>query len=130
MKLAGTAVAVFLFVAGQANGDTAGEMAKKCELFETVDPDEETIVVPETFEIPEAFQAGECWGAFRVVQEFATTDWAGVGVSLLGSCPPEDSRRSELVQVFLDHMHDYPGHGEADFAEIVQFALFKKFPCE
>ena len=75
------------------------------------------------------FPAGECWGAFAVIQSFSVVVDAQ-GTRLFGACPPADGTRTQLVAVFLKYADDHPARWHEEFLDFALEALRVAFPCK
>lgn len=69
-----------------------------------------------------------CWGAFAVIQEFATYASAS-GYVMLGICAPASSTRIQLIRIFSKYVEDHPATANVKFARIARQALAEAFPC-
>jgi hypothetical protein len=121
MRFALLGILLILYVS-PCHAKTAAEMLSGCRQVAQAPIQNGQISIPATLPV------GKCWGAFTLIDELAT--WVlPSGVRLLGSCPPDNSTRSQLVAVFVEYVDRNPQRRNDLFGETVVAALRAAFPC-
>jgi hypothetical protein len=122
-----TSLAVVLLLAsvGTASAESTAEMLSSCKSLS------EAAVTGDRVTVTKDFPSGMCWGAFAVVQRvIATTYRSGQTVFTVGVCAPTESKRTQLIAVFVDYARRNPQRLHEDFFAVATDALTVAFPCQ
>ena len=68
-----------------------------------------------------------CWGAFAALQR--STAVVSGAKRVLNVCTPEESRRTQLVAVFVEYVGRHPERRHEDWFVVALDALSAAFPC-
>lgn len=74
------------------------------------------------------FETGLCWGAFGMLQS-AINLYDGRRGTVLAVCAPEESTRSQLVQVFVRFAEANPARLHEDGNQLAIESLQLAYPC-
>ena len=120
-----TLIAAFLFSV-PCQAETAEEMMSSCRDLSTVKVRDANV------QLPQDFDSGVCWGSFAMVQKMTRVVHLenGVYVPTFGLCAPEESTRTQLIQVFEQYATKHPERLHEEFWSVVQTALREAFPCK
>jgi hypothetical protein len=69
-----------------------------------------------------------CWGPFAVIQHRLRLRKTA-GEALWDACPPEKSRRTQLVAVFVTYAEQHPERLHEEFMFVVLNSMQLAFPC-
>jgi hypothetical protein len=123
MKLILLYAAVLVFiVAPLSKAETVEEMLSACR------PTADARVAEGKVYIPDTRETGLCWGAFGAIQGLIV--WvSGNGTPILGVCAPANSKRTQLIAVFVLYAKNHPERYSEDFTRVAIPALREGFPC-
>jgi hypothetical protein len=105
-----------LIVTAALRAESAEEMASNCKDIPSA------AIADGKIAIPQDFNSGVCWGAFASLQ-------AAIRFPFYDICAPENSTRSQLIQVFLAYMRQHPEKLNEDFFLAIYGATRQAFPC-
>ena len=77
---------------------------------------------------PDTFTAGECWGAFTVIQNVIERVDDRM-LLIYNVCAPAESTRIQLIAMFVDYAEKNPQRLKEDFFDVFIDATQKAFPC-
>ncbi len=79
--------------------------------------------------MPVTHDTGVCWGAFGTIQGLIVwTD--GDGTPILGVCAPANSKRTQLIAIFVLYAKNHPEKYSEGFTRVAIPALREAFPCK
>jgi hypothetical protein len=116
---------LFAFCSSSAFGETAQEMLSACRPIAkaNISGGKGKVKGPDTF------QAGECWGAFTVIQN--GIERADDRMLLIYNiCAPAEITKIQLIAMFVDYAEKNPQRLQEDFFDVFIDALRKAFPCK
>jgi hypothetical protein len=119
-------VVLLLASVGTASAESSAEMLSSCK------PLSEARVTGGSVEIRRDFPSGMCWGAFAVVHRHIGTTYSEgqTDFNPAGVCAPPESRRTQLIAVFVDYARRNPQRLHEDFIDVALDALRAAFPCQ
>jgi len=103
--------------------DETGELARSCQKLES-----STKGRGDSIQIPGTRDALLCWGYMRAIQDIAMLV-DPEGRRLIGACPPEDSRLTDLIHAFVEYARSHRRAGDENTALAVIGALRQAYPC-
>lgn len=82
-------------------------------------------------DFPTNYDSGMCWGAFAAFQTAIAIHQKGMpeNVMALGVCAPAESRRSQLIQIFVTYAKQHPERYHENFFIVALDATQKAFRC-
>jgi hypothetical protein len=107
---------------GQAT-DTASHMAGYCQTLV-----KDTKGSGEHLRIPNTKGALLCWGYMQAMQDVSVLV-TPEGQTLIGSCPPEQTKLLQLTRIFIRYERSNPRMEEGNAAAAMIKALQDAFPC-
>lgn len=99
------------------------ELATDCEKLingATIDGDRTNI--------PSGFGPARCYGFFQAIRQLVAFK-GDDGNSVIGICPPSNSKLLQFVRIFVTHAHNNPQNLHHPEGMEVINALLKSFPC-
>jgi hypothetical protein len=103
--------------------ETVGEMLSNCRPIASAVTEGDMIRYHTTLETQ------TCWGAFITLQKILIyTDDAKR--PFLRACVPPESRRGQLIAVFVDYATKNPQLWHRDFVEVAVVSMQLAFPCK
>ena len=112
-----------LFAGSPAASQSAQEMASFCEPIVNA-----KAVGEGRIQVTTSFETGQCWGAFRALQQLSALTLDGK-TRALPLCLPEETKLSQLVKIFYRHVQKKPAIGHEPFALVAFWVLWDAFPC-
>ena len=109
--------------ASLAYAESAAEMLSACKTLADVR------VQGDTVQMPQDYESGLCWGAFSVIQRIIYQPTAVGRGRLYGVCAPVESKRSQLIAIFVEYMRRNPKRLHEDSFTVAREALAESFPC-
>jgi Rap1a immunity proteins len=117
--------AVLLFIAVPlSKAETVEEMLSACRQTAEARVAEGKVFVEDTRE------SGLCWGAFAVIQRLINLVYVGDENPILGVCAPAESKRTQLIAIFVLYAKNHPERYAEDFTDVALVALREAFPCK
>ncbi len=107
-----------------ARAQSAGDMLKACEILQRGMHVEGNNVF-----LPPGVDARACWGFMSAVQQYSALADPN-GKTLLNSCPPEDTKLSDVVRIFVDYARSHPDKMGVKAAAVAYNAMADAFPCK
>lgn len=120
---------LLLLGAAAANAYTASEMRESCRQVVLSDAGETFEGGRQTIMIPPTFDAGVCWGGFAAFQDIIMFVTIGEEYPMLGVCPPVQTTRRHLVEVFYMFTTSHPEREDEEWTVVTMEALREAFPC-
>ncbi len=106
-----------------AFAETTEEMLSSCRPLAKVE------VSGGIAKFPENFETGMCWGAFSIVQTIIVARSENNSL-IFGVCVPEETKRTQLISVFMSYAESKPKRLHEDFFPVVLDGLRESFPCK
>lgn len=124
MKLIFLCSAFLLFVAAPlSKAETTEEMLSACRPIAEAKVSEDKAF----FSVNSETQL--CWGAFGAIQGLIV--WvSGDNTPILSVCAPKNSKRTELIAVFVLYAKNHPERYSEDFTHVAIGVLREAFPCK
>jgi hypothetical protein len=119
-----TAICFLLLSSSFAMAQSAGEMLNACEILERG-----MHIEGESVFIPAAPDVNQCWGFMKAVQQYASLADQD-GKTLLGACPDQDTKSTQIVRVFVAYAHQHPEKLSLKAAAVAYNAMADAFPCK
>jgi hypothetical protein len=113
-----------LLSAPLAHAQSAGEMLRSCEILQRGMHVEGSSVF-----LPPDVDARQCWGFMSAVQQFTTLADQN-GKTFLNSCPPADTKLSDVIRIFVDYARSHPDKMNLKAAAVAYNAMADAFPCK
>lgn len=111
----------------------AEEITTTQEMLSSCRPVAVAKITGEGVYLPRTFAAGQCWGAFDVIQRMTrhtTYGRDGMPVLMYSICAPSEGTRTQLVSVFVSYAEKHPERLHEDFVRVATQALQEAFPCQ
>src|SRR5206468_3953583 len=104
--------AAFLFaeicIPSVASSETTAAVLASCGLLNASNVEGSEVVIPQDF------ASGTCWGAFAVLQR-AIVKAVDYTSTVFDVCAPLESRRTQLIRIFVDYARRNPKRLHDDF---------------
>jgi hypothetical protein len=110
-----------LFSANIAFAESTQVMLSACRAITKAEMSEGTI------KLPQDFRTGMCWGAFAVLQEIIRHMDEPDHHTIYGVCPPANSKRSQLISIFVKYAENNPQRLHEDFFPVAIDSLREAF---
>lgn len=107
-----------------ARAQTAAEMLRACEIAQRGMHVDGTQVM-----LPPGADVNQCWGFMEAVQEYSTLADQD-GKRLLGACPPDDGRVTDILRTFVAYARAHPETWQSPAAAVAFTAMVDAFPCQ
>lgn len=115
---------VFLLSTSPARSQSAMELVQDCAQFERG-----LHISGDNITYPGTFDSGMCWGFMGAFQQLAAMQDEDRATTLVRSCPPADSKRTQLIRVFMSYADKHPEKLNYAAARLAVEALSSAFPC-
>ena len=115
---------VMLLTAVTVFADSTQVMLSACKSITSAKITDEMVMLPEDL------QSGRCWGAFGIIQEVIGHVDSKSRRHFYGVCAPPESRRSQLIAIFVNYAEKNPQRLHEDFFWVAIDSLKASFKCK